>query len=189
MYYSLTHSGPGKNHEVPYLRILLDEFVHGWSGFQAFDVLTGQWHTCHMVLLYAVTDTRGLEPITQGMTHPSKCACHFCEVRGVHVNGTGTTVYPYMWRNLPADSSLRAECHRVQVPMSMLSKTDCEDFVLPTADAPPFKPRTKRLLRAAAVLAENSDEPEGSKYHPSKVLHAKRRNFISMTLPYWNRAL
>lgn len=171
--------------------MLLDEFVTGFHGFQVYDALDSQWHTARMALLYSVTDTRGLEPLTNGLSHPGRAACHLCELPGVYVKALHTTVYPGSWRNLPAASPLRQQLVNYNFTADDVSKNDRKRPLVIglQADAPPPRKRTRKTLRIAGIIAERSSYPISHKKHPSRQLFVKKPNYIAQTLKYFDPAM
>jgi hypothetical protein len=103
---------PGSRLEVrqfdlqPFLQIVVDE-VHFLDkvGQEVYDSHKKEFFTCHVKLVQALSDIRGIDKLLALTSSPSMHPCFFCWIKGFH-NGS-KMIYPGHYTMLPPKHPLR----------------------------------------------------------------------------------
>jgi hypothetical protein len=80
-----------------YYQLIVDDLLSLFQvGVHLYDAYLDRCINVHVLLLFTVSDLRGLYKLANRTTAPAKIgACNNCDSVGVHVKSCNTTIYPF----------------------------------------------------------------------------------------------
>jgi hypothetical protein len=144
--------------------------------FCVFDVLSKEWHSARLALLYFLVDTKAIADFTDAMQYPCTVSCHMCHLVArsyAPANGRKQGMYYFgSYKHLHPNDPLRLYCAGHQFPDGPEE-----------SDSPPALRKSAEVLEAGRI-GEECPFPDDSIKHSSRRLHQKKTPWPSLYVPW-----